>query len=51
MRDRPNGMTRYPEKQIIELNKLMEVIRGSVPHLMVVPVSKDIISSSGRVLV
>ena len=23
MRDRPNGMTRNPEKQIIELNKLM----------------------------
>ena len=45
-------MTRNPKKQIIELSKLMGGdLRGLVPHLMEVPVSKDKMSSSGGVSV
>ena len=51
IRDRPNGVTRNPKKQIVELSKLMEVTRGSAPQLMVVLVMKDMMSSRGRVLV
>ena len=46
MRDGPNRMTKNLEKQIIELSKLMEGDPRISSHLMEVPVSKDIMSSS-----
>ena len=48
VRDGPNGMTRNPKKQVMNLGQLMRGNRGSVPHWMEVPVRYDIMSSIGE---
>ena len=47
MRDRPQGMTRYPKEKLVVSVSSAKVIRGSEPHQIEVPVMYDMMSSRG----